>query len=609
MNRLRKSAILLATCFRLGLTNVFSVFLYRLLKRVGYYRYRLPLADPVRGPFFTETCAEPGGKFQLAYFSHHELEVASPPDWFLNPWSGSTAPDTTRHWSRIPDFISGLGDIKTVWELSRFDWLPCLAWRYREGEHELLGIMELWLRDWCRKNPPNGGINWKCGQEAALRCLNLLVAALAVDNRFKQPEKGFLSFLETHLQRIVPTLRYAMAQDNNHVISEAAALYVAGHYLARQGNTPRQRKAGFKWAVLGRRQLENRIQRLIAADGSFAQHSLTYHRMVIDELACVELFRRKMGLPVFSTRFYLRMQAAVDWLAWMVDPVSGDGPNLGANDGTCLFNLKRTPYRDFRPSLQLGAAVFLEKRVATPAGRHPLLELFGLETATLPLLAEKSGCRLMRDGGYAVIRRPGGSAILRLPIYRFRPSHADALHLDIWHDGINWSRDCGSYSYNTEAELMRFFPGTAAHSTVAFDQRDQMPRLGRFLFGAWLQPKTIDCRDNFMQVSYQDKEGACHQRDVQWSENLWVVTDTMAGFRNEAVIRWHLPPLTWHLNNRTLRCDKLKIEIETDVEPASISLASLPESRFYLDKHPAPTLEIRCLPPCNRVETRFIFKD
>ena len=109
---------------------------------------------------------------------------------------------------------------------------------------------------------------------------------------------------------------------------------------------------------------------------------------------------------------------------------------------------------------------------------------------------------------------------MRLPIYRFRPSHADALHLDIWHDGINWSRDCGSYSYNTEAKLMRFFPGTAAHSTVAFDQRDQMPRLGRFLFGAWLQPKTIDCRDDFMQVSYQDQEGACHQRGVQWSENV-----------------------------------------------------------------------------------------
>ncbi len=65
-----------------------------------------------------------------------------------------------------------------------------------------IGQLELWLRDWVLKNPVNSGTNWKCGQEASLRCLNLLVAAQLIDNCFANPRKGFLDLLFCHLQRI-----------------------------------------------------------------------------------------------------------------------------------------------------------------------------------------------------------------------------------------------------------------------------------------------------------------------------------------------------------------------------------------------------------------------
>ena len=31
-----------------------------------------------------------------------------------------------------------------------------------------------------------------------------------------------------------------------------------------------------------------------------------------------------------------------------------------------------------------------------------------------------------------------------------RPSQADALHLDLWHRGVNLLRDAGTFSYNAE---------------------------------------------------------------------------------------------------------------------------------------------------------------
>ena len=66
--------------------------------------------------------------------------------------------------------------------------------------------------------------------------------------------------------------------------------------------------------------------------------------------------------------------------------------------------------------------------------------------------------------------------------FRFRPSQADAMHVDLWVKDQNLLSDAGTYSYNTDARWLKYFPGTQSHNTVQFDDRDQMPRLGRFLF-------------------------------------------------------------------------------------------------------------------------------
>ena len=39
-----------------------------------------------------------------------------------------------------------------------------------------------------------------------------------------KPEQGMIDFISTHLQRIEPTISYALAQQNNHGTSEAALL-------------------------------------------------------------------------------------------------------------------------------------------------------------------------------------------------------------------------------------------------------------------------------------------------------------------------------------------------------------------------------------------------
>jgi hypothetical protein len=389
-------------------------------------------------------------------------------------------------------------------------------------------------------------------------------------------------------------LAYAMAQDNNHGTSEAAALFMGGDWLARQATNPgrapesvtagtftvdaRQARA---WAQAGRRWLENRAARLIEPDGGFSQYSVNYHRLMLDTLCLAELWRQWFDLPAFSERFYARARAATDWLRAMVDPETGDAPNLGANDGANLLPLTDADYRDYRPTVQLATALFAGERAYAGAGPHddhlawlgvesrvgarPARESASEATATAGLHAGRppttGQARFFHAKGYIVLRIGPWKALFRYPHYRFRPGHCDALHVDLWRGSENLLRDAGSYSYNAEPGMSEYFTGPAGHNTVQFDDRDPMPRIGPFLRGAWLKTESVSEpheRDGALHVavSYRDWQGARHRREVSLGSGGLRVVDEVSGFQTRAVLRWRLSPGDWQINGNTVSCER-----------------------------------------------------
>ncbi len=56
---------------------------------------------------------------ELLYFSRWSIALGNPPDWLLDPINGVRYPNES-HWSRISDLDESRGDIKYVWEASRF---------------------------------------------------------------------------------------------------------------------------------------------------------------------------------------------------------------------------------------------------------------------------------------------------------------------------------------------------------------------------------------------------------------------------------------------------------------------------------------------------------
>ncbi|NLO34623.1 MAG: hypothetical protein GX117_14940 [Candidatus Hydrogenedentes bacterium] len=161
----------------------------------------------------------------LRFFARHWQAVGAPPNWYLNSFNGKVWANQNRHWTELPDFHLDLGDIKHVWEASRFEWVVTLARAYAaSGDGIYLDTLNQWLGDWAKHNPVNSGPNWKCGQEAAIRVFNLLLAAFILKQWLK-PSPTLYEFVYRHLERINANIRYAIAQDNNHGISEAAVFW------------------------------------------------------------------------------------------------------------------------------------------------------------------------------------------------------------------------------------------------------------------------------------------------------------------------------------------------------------------------------------------------
>jgi hypothetical protein len=61
------------------------------------------------------------------YFGWFQVADRAIPHWHRNPFTGAEAPEPTRPWCQIPDFDARVGDIKIIWEASRFDWVLTFA--------------------------------------------------------------------------------------------------------------------------------------------------------------------------------------------------------------------------------------------------------------------------------------------------------------------------------------------------------------------------------------------------------------------------------------------------------------------------------------------------
>ena len=553
----RKLIIYFNTLYRLGLPNVLYIVWYKFALKFGILRRRFPIVkfqsgDNLFKSFPNGTVSSEINKQLIEsakrliegdfrFYGFHTIKLGNPPNWFYDPFNGKTFLDNQKHWTEIPDFNSEDVDIKNIWESARFDWAPILAAAYAQTLDEVyINTLNSWFNNWCVENPVNQGPNWKCGQESSIRLMQLLNACLILRQE-QGPSSSLINFVELVLERVYRNIHYAIVQDNNHGTSEASALYIGGLFLEKNGKS-----SGTWFKSKGKKILVQRVNYLVLPEGSFSQHSVTYHRLFLDTLSFVEIWRKHFDDELFGDLFNTRINSAINWLYQFIDAQSGDAPNLGANDGAFLSSLSSCDYRDFRPSMQIASILYAQKRLFTAGPWDNYARIFKINPNIYPLnFVEKKD--IILDYSYAILQNNTSWALMRLPKFKFRPSHNDVHHFDLWVKGKNIFFDSGTYSYNPSGTNKYLdLKNVKYHNTVYFDEKNPMPKISRFLLGSWLKAINVpilNYSDSYTSIesAYKDYSGNTHVRTVKKISNTeWNLIDCIEGNFIEAKIGFNI---------------------------------------------------------------------
>jgi hypothetical protein len=436
-------------------------------------------------------------------------------------------------------------DIKYLWEPARFGFAFILGRAYHLTQDDQYAEA-FWkhFESFTQNNPANLGPHWMNGQEVAIRLMAFVWAYHVFESApatSVERSAALRRSIHQHASRIPPTLEYARSQNNNHLVTEAAAIYTAGLFFKNAA----WRKLGWQWFNLA-------LQNQIGGYGEYIQHSTNYHRVMLQTALWVNFIKQ----DVFTASTSQALARSTHWLFSLVDNASGLVPNLGANDGALIFPLSVTSFDDHRPTVQAAARAFLRNSLTSGVWDEMSL-WFGLKAST----------RVSDSDAYLTdnLRAKHSWGYLRTSNFKSRLSHIDQLHFDLWWRGLNIAQDAGTYLYNAESPWDNLLVTTRVHNTITVDHKDQMTRSGRFLVldwaGAFAKP-VIELDEKILHkikayhTGYR-RLGIKHERMVTvFEDEFWRIEDRLLSpRRTEHIYRlhWLLIDGEWNLEHQNDR--------------------------------------------------------
>jgi hypothetical protein len=424
----------------------------------------------------------------------------SPPRWNRDPKTGVDAPLS---WGKRLDYRDPgrVGEIKYLWELNRHLHLVTLAQGYAlSRDPQYLYVLREHLTSWFSACPYGLGPNWCSALEAAIRLINWSIAwqlaggagsELFAGSEGRRFREHWLASIYQHARFVRGYLsRHSSA--NNHLIGEAAGLYIAG--LAWPC-WPELRR----WRVQARRILEREALLQNSADGVNLEQAVCYQQFVLDFLLLSLLAGESAG-EAFSEDYRQRIAAMLGFLASIMD-AGGEVPMIGdADDGAVTRLAPGAGFSPYRSLLASGAVLFEDGAL-----RHKARELddktrwlFGARAAEVfdrlrvppAALAPRRafpgggyyilGCDFESENEIRVVADAGPLGYGTLAAH----GHADALSFTLSVGGLPFLIDPGTYLYHGGGRWRAYFRGTLAHNTVVVDSVDQSEQGGDFL---WLR--------------------------------------------------------------------------------------------------------------------------
>ncbi|MFJ9037794.1 alginate lyase family protein [Streptomyces sp. NPDC102406] len=482
------------------------------------------------------------------------------PDWWYDPRTGRRAP--SGYAFDVPyRSEDAVGDIKQIWEPSRHQYLTVLAAAYAvTGDERYAERVAAHLRSWWSANPPLLGVHWISGIELGIRLLSWVWVRRLLDGW-----PGAADLFENdpvarnqiwHHQRWLAAFPSRGSSANNHVIAETAGQFAAACAFDWFPSSAR-------WRTDALRSLDRHLRSNTFLSGLNRELATEYHGLVL-ELGLAALAEADTaGVPVPAT-LRLVLLRMTDALAAVVDdrlrpPRQGD-----ADDGHGLV-LDGAGTERWASLLATGQAVFGRLDWWPEASgtdvRTPLLASLirpnAKDGAPSGVARPASRPGHFADAGMTVLRGPGGiwcrcdggpHGFLSIAAH----AHADALSVEVRHDGVEVLADPGTYCYHGQPEWRRYFRSTLGHNTLELDGEDQSVSGGPFLWTRHARSRVLAAgpcdasEDGAARWSgeHDGYQGSVHRRRVELaaaSQELRVV-DEVSGPRRDVRLAFHLGP-------------------------------------------------------------------
>ncbi|QJS09473.1 alginate lyase family protein [Streptomyces argyrophyllae] len=477
------------------------------------------------------------------------------PDWRYDPRTGRRAPQGYAFDVPYRD-EDAVGDIKQIWEPSRHQYLTVLAAAYAiTGNERYAERVAGHLRSWWAANPPLRGVHWTSGIELGIRLLSWVWIRRLLDGW-----PGAAALFEGdpvalgqiwHHQRWLAAFPSRGSSANNHVIAEAAGQFAAACAFDWFPDSAR-------WRADALRSLERHLRANTFPSGLNRELASEYHGLVL-ELGLAALAEADAaGVPVPAT-VRLVLLRMTDALAAVVDdrlrpPRQGD-----ADDGHGLV-VDGAGTDRWASLLATGDAVFGRlawwPEVTGTDVRTPLLTAL-LGPARLPVSRPASRPAHFADAGMTILRGPAGiwcrcdggpHGFLSIAAH----AHADALSVEVRHDGVDVLADPGTYCYHGQPEWRRYFRSTLGHNTLQLDGGDQSVSGGPFLWTRHARSRVLVADTSGASsggtarwcAEHDGYRPSTHRRRVELNaaERELRVVDEVRGPRRSVRLAFHLGP-------------------------------------------------------------------
>jgi hypothetical protein len=487
----------------------------------------------------------------VEYFGVVRDDLADP-DWWYDPKTGRRAP-----WGYAFDVPyrneDAVGDIKQIWELSRHQYLTVLAAAYAiTGNERYAERVAEHLRSWWAANAPLRGVHWTSGIELGIRLLSWVWIRRLLDGW-----PGAAGLFENnpvalnqiwHHQRWLAAFPSRGSSANNHVIAEAAGQFAAACAFGWFPSSAR-------WRADALRSLERHLRSNTFASGLNRELATEYHGLVLELGLAAVAEADATGVPVPAS-IRLVLLRMTDALAAVVDsrlrpPRQGD-----ADDGHGLV-VDGAGTDRWASLLATGDAVFGRlawwPAVTGTDVRTPLLAAL-IESAELSVSRPAGRPAHFADAGMTILRGPeevwcrcdgGPHGFLSIAAH----AHADALSVEVRHDGVDVLADPGTFCYHGQPEWRQYFRSTLGHNTLQLDGGDQSVSGGPFLWTRQARSRVLVADTSEAGVArwcaeHDGYRPSVHRRRVELtaaSRELRVV-DEVRGPRREVRLTFHLGP-------------------------------------------------------------------